>query len=501
MNAALPPAVKFQPAVQRLSRHLAIGISAYLLFNAIVLALVSGTADQDQAEQLLLAQVWASGYGPQPPLYTYLVKAVFLVTGPALLPLLLLKAALLSLLVLAVLRIGLRLGFRADQQLLAVGGLALLPQFVWESQRDLSHSVLATTVAAWTLLQLLRLAARPTPANHGLLGLLVAAGLLSKYNVAVFLAGLLLTALGIPTLRRALLRPALAVGVAAALVALAPHLSWALAHSTLALAGLEKAQTLQQPAWRGVLSALGAAVAFLSPYWIVALALLWPERRHLHLAAAAREPGATLLQRLPLAVMAVMLVFVLASGAGRIKDRWYQSLLFHMPVGVATLAPPLPRRRRRWLVGAGVGAAAATTVLLPARTLLAGSSGKTSRPNMPLPALVRQLEQRHGRPDLILASGSLLAGNARVVLPDVTVLTPRALIPGAPLPAQPAGAGSRVLVLIDRDAEPADLQPLVERVLGRSLDAEQLRRLSLPLHWAARESYAIHYAWMAAGGG
>jgi 4-amino-4-deoxy-L-arabinose transferase-like glycosyltransferase len=486
--------------VQRLSGRLALGISAYLLLNAIGLAVVSGTADRDQAEQLLLAQSWASGYGPQPPLYTYLVKGVFLVTGPALWPLLLLKAALLSLLVVAVLRIGLQLGFRADQQLLAVGGLALIPQFLWESQRDLSHSVLATAVAAWTLLQLLRLTARPTPVNHGLLGVLVAAGLLSKYNVALVLAALLITALSIPTCRRALLRPALALAVAIALVLLAPHLGWALAHGPQALAGLEKARTLEHAAWPGVFSALAAAVAFLSPYWIVALALLWPERRRLRLADPCRDPGAALLQRLPLALVAVMLVFVLASGADRIKDRWYQSLLFYVPISVATLAPPLPRRRLRWLVGAGLGAAATAAVLLPARTLLAGASGKTSRPNYPLPELVRLLEQRHGRPDLILASGSLLAGNARAVFPEATVLTPGALNPGAPLPARPAPPHSRVLVLIDRDADPAALAPLQERVLGRPLDAGELCPLSLPLHWAAQQTYAIRYAWTGPSG-
>lgn len=42
---------------------------------------VSGTADQDQAEQLLLAQGWQLGYGAQPPLYTDLVKLLFLLGG------------------------------------------------------------------------------------------------------------------------------------------------------------------------------------------------------------------------------------------------------------------------------------------------------------------------------------------------------------------------------------------------------------------------------------
>jgi hypothetical protein len=65
-------------------------IGTFLLVNATSQWLVSGTADQDQAEQLLLSQGWALGYGAQPPLYTYLVKLLFQVTGVALWPLLLL---------------------------------------------------------------------------------------------------------------------------------------------------------------------------------------------------------------------------------------------------------------------------------------------------------------------------------------------------------------------------------------------------------------------------
>lgn len=494
----LPPSAAPAPADASLLRRLWLGVSLYLLVNALGLGLMSGTADQDQAEQLLRSQHWALGYGAQPPLYTYLVKLIFSVTGPALWPLLLLKAILLSLLVGAVLAIGRELGFRRDQQLLGLCGLALIPQFVWEAQRDLTHSVLATTVAAFTLLQLLRLMRRATAGQFIGLGALVGLGLLSKYSFVVFLASLAISAFTIPALRQVLWRPALALAAAAALLVLAPHLSWMLQHSDQALAGLEKTQSMAGMAWKGLFSALKAAVAFLSPFWLVALALLWPQRRQLRLASPGTAPGQALLQRLPLVLVGVMLVFVLATGATRVKDRWFQSLLFYAPLSVASLAAPLSRRQLRWLVGAGLGAAGTAALLLPGRTALAGLTGKTSRPNYPLPQLVAaireagtppELGQPGGAPALIVASNGLIGGNARLVFPAVPVVTPRARQAG-PVPAGP------LLVLVDRDDDPAEVAALLQQLGAAGPAPLSLAEISRPQHWSSGQPYPIRYAWL-----
>jgi 4-amino-4-deoxy-L-arabinose transferase-like glycosyltransferase len=493
------------PENTRLPGWLLPAITAFLLLNAASQWLVSGTADQDQAEQLLLAQNWALGYGAQPPLYTYLVKLLLPFTGVALWPLPLLKVVLLGLLVLALVRTGEALALRRDQQLLALTGLALIPQFMWEAQRDLTHSVLATTVAAFTLLQVLHLARRPEPARFIVLGVLVAAGVLSKYSFVVFATSLLLTSLTIPDLRRTLLRPALALSLITALLLLAPHLAWMLSHSDQAIRGLEKTRSLgplnPAGAIAGITSAAKAAIAFLTPFWLVALAVLWPDRRRLHRADPGREPGQALLQRLPLVLTAAILVFVLATGATRIKDRWFQCLLFYAPLSVATLAPPLSGRRLRAMLGAGVTAATAAALLLPGRTLLAGVTGKSSRPNYPLPQLVASLGSRYGRPDRILASSGTIGGSARLVFPSVPVDTPRSLERGN---VQAATAGETVLVLLDRDDDPAELTALAGQVLGRDFDPDQLParlvEFSLPELHAPERSYPIRYVWIGAAG-
>lgn len=57
----------------------------------------------------------------------------------------------------------------ASLAVLAAASLLLIPQIGWESQRDLTHSVLAAAVAAATLYVLIRLIERPTPRLYLLL--------------------------------------------------------------------------------------------------------------------------------------------------------------------------------------------------------------------------------------------------------------------------------------------------------------------------------------------
>jgi hypothetical protein len=319
----------------------------------------------------------------------------------------------------------------------------------------------------------------------------VGLGLLSKYSFVLFAASLLLTALSLPAFRRALLRPGLALAVGTALLLLAPHLSWVLQHGELALAGLEKTESAAGPTWLGLVSALKAGIAFLSPFWLAAVVLLWPQRRQLRLASPVEAPDQALLQRLPLALLGLLLMFVLASSATRIKDRWYQSLLFYAPLSVATLAAPIPPRRLRWLVGAGLGAATTAALVLPGRTALAGFTGKRSRPNYPLPQLVASLIQRHAPPDLVLASNGLLGGNARLVVADAPMLTP-----AIASMARPAAPGTRILVLLDRKDDPGPLSALLLQVAGVPLPA--LRTHSHRLLWAPDQHYELRYGWLVA---
>src|SRR5258707_9332510 len=74
---------------------------------------------------------------------------------------------------------------------LASAALVSVPQIGWKAQFDLTHSVLALTMAALTFYVFLRVLRDARPRDYLALGLCFALGFLSKYNYAVFAAALL----------------------------------------------------------------------------------------------------------------------------------------------------------------------------------------------------------------------------------------------------------------------------------------------------------------------
>jgi 4-amino-4-deoxy-L-arabinose transferase-like glycosyltransferase len=464
--------------------------TGWFALNAVSQRLFSLTAETDQAAELVRSQLWQWGYGSQPPLYTWLAKLLLDLTGPALWPLLALKVAILSALVASLLQIGRVLRFSPAQHCITVAGIVLIPQFAWESQRDLTHSVLATLLASLTLLQLLRLQTRATAGNYALAGVLSAGGMLSKYTFGVFLLGALLAGVSLPAFRRRLLTARILIALAIFAGLLAPHLLWALGQPDLALGGLDKLQAEEAfpiAQLRGLGSAAWTAIAFLTPLWIVGLVLVVKRLQ------PPGNPGQRLLCRLPLAIAAVLTVVILVSGATRIKDRWYQNLLFYAPALLAVLSGPAPppRRLRIHLQTAAL-AAAAVSVALPARIPLAGALGRTSALNAPVVELLGRIRAHQETPILVIASDSFVGGNARRVFPDVPVLPVGAT---AMVQSQLRARDGLVLLLASAETkEGRGVAGLLEGLASAGLQGPHpgdFTAVSAPARWAPQERFTL----------
>ena len=393
---------------------------SYFIFNALTQYLISGVADLDQSEQLIASQALLWGYGGQPPLYTWIVHAIFSITGASLMALVLFKAFLLSLTVLAILKIGELFDFSPRQQLITVLGLALIPQIIWESQRDLTHSVMATTMAAWLLYFVIRTLHALTRQNYVFIGVFTALALLSKYTLVIFIVALLLTLAVHSTYRQRLLHPYILLSIATAGILVTPHAIWVLDNLAQATQATAKLQ-MSGGALQGVSATLGYLVSFLTPLWLFALLLLPWQKAHYQVRF---DNHSKFLIQLFLAVTVIALLIVILTQSANFKDRWFLPLLFFTPLIVAYFAQTELNKRLKSFIGITVFLAIVVAILLPARTIVGQHQHlKYDRSVLPFQKHFAQWSITTA-PDAIISDNKMIAGNLKQEFKKAIVMTP-----------------------------------------------------------------------------
>jgi len=252
---------------------------AYFLLQALWRRAIGGSLGLDEAQIILDGRALAWGYGPQPPRYAWLQWGFFRAFPDPLLAMAFLKAALLSGTFLAVYAL-VRTAHPPRTAWLAAASMLLLPQIAWESQRALTHSVLATTLAATALLVFWTRVLEGRRWADLLFGAVLGLGLIAKANFLFVPLALWLAAAAMPELRRRLRPAGIAVSVVvAAAIAAGPAL-WVIRHPGLATASLYKLRQAEGmapavAALEGLGSLAGAAGGFLALLAVVGGLVLW----------------------------------------------------------------------------------------------------------------------------------------------------------------------------------------------------------------------------------
>src|SRR3954470_25046358 len=156
-------------------------LGIYFGLHVLTRSVVSHNLQLDEAEQFVLTQDWRWGYGAQPPLYNWLQKALFSALGVNVFALSLLKNVSLWAAYAFTFLAAREILANARLAALATAALLFFPQIAWESQRDQSHLVLATTAAAATLWIYVRLLKTEQLRWFFLFGMAAALGFLAKY--------------------------------------------------------------------------------------------------------------------------------------------------------------------------------------------------------------------------------------------------------------------------------------------------------------------------------
>ena len=423
-------------------------ICGYFLFQALYRRLLGGGLLIDEAQMLLWSRELAWGYGPQPPLYSWLQFAAFAVVPDQLLALALLKNALLAATYLSVYAL-----FRTSRPRHVAGIAALclflVPQISWDSQRSMTHSVLVTALAALTMLVFWT---RTLPGTRGgwlLFGAMIGLGGLAKVNFLLVPLAMLIAAGSMPELRGRLRVPGIVLAAAVAAAIWVGPLWWAWTNPDRAFASTIRLQLAGEddPRWRAALEGswefVAAVVACLALGFVI-LALL----RRLRGAPAA--PGARfdtldrLVLRTVLAGLALAFVGVLVSGATHVRDIWLLPLLYlAVPLAAVQVQQRVTSAGVRILRRTIAGLAILVTVSLAVH-ILYGDPGHPPLSRYPVRQMAADLEAAFPGANRIVADPEWLAGNLIYRRPDLAVVS--AVDPGPP----PDAAESVVLVWWER---------------------------------------------------
>ncbi len=412
----------------------------YFTAHLVIRLFISNSVELDEAEQLLLTQDLRWGYGSQPPLYTWVLTGLFSLFTNKILALAVMKNSLLFLTYLFVYLSAKEITHDNNRAIVAMLSLLLIPQIVWESQRDLTHSVLGTTVAACTLFVMLRLLKSGRLYHYAIFGLCAGAGLLSKYNYGIFLVALFLAACSLKYFRPRLLNRKILLSLVCLLLVTSPHVYWALTNMQAILAQVGKFHMGHSTGLLATYShgfqRLVLAVITFHILLVPAYALFFYKQGKRDVTADENSDYVayvSLIPRILLTGLFLCVLMILFFKVTSFKDRWMQPLLFATPLYLVTLfrGPFILVNVRRY---AGFALFVALTVLLVicGRTLCASQLETLSRLNSPYAAFAAQLRQTGFQNGLIVAQDRLVGGNLKLFFPESVILSPKVPVFAAP---------------------------------------------------------------------
>jgi 4-amino-4-deoxy-L-arabinose transferase-like glycosyltransferase len=443
-------------------------VAAYLGLQVAARTFISDATGIDEAHQLVIGQSLKWGYGPHPPLYTWLMILFLKVFGSSTFSLNLLRELLLlGIYVLAYANARWLTRSHACGIIAAVA-LQFHPTIVWESQRELTNSIVASLMVLATFYAFLRL--RPDRWAAWLaFGVCAGLTVLSKYNAAIFSAALVVAAAWLPEFRPLVLNRRMAVAGVLALAVIAPNLLWVATHRDLAFGLVYKFGIHESMSWLkavevGLFNWIKNLAAHIAPVVLVFAVVFWRPffvERSLRL----QTPQERLLWRTFLSVSVVPILAVLILKVTDFQDRWLQPLYVGIPVLlVCAVRERLNQERLTALLILGAVVTLIGGAAVSGRLYFTEQRGRRDVLNAPLRDLSVDLKARAEGADFIVTDGYWLAGNLRLRFPHKHVFCPDLAPPDT-------SAGKRCLVVWDSARKPEPPVALVD--FAREFAGEQ----------------------------
>jgi hypothetical protein len=249
---------------------------------------------------------------------------------------------------------------------------------------------------------------------------LAGAGILSKYNYTIFFLALIITATHSLQYRKTVIAYRSLVSVGVAMLFVAPHGIWVLTNMDIATSSVHKFSAIEGHYLSGTIEVVISLLSFLTPLWIIGILLIKDRPQLLN---SYYKSERSLILNLFVITMAIVLLLVVVSGAQNIKSRWYQPLLFYIPLLLALTISPSQKNLKIYCA-AGIFIFVTIAVVFPVRILFAENFGNKARPNLPYQAQARDLAKLAGDAEIILSESNLIGGNMRLFFKNAEIITP-----------------------------------------------------------------------------
>lgn len=415
-------------------------LAAYFVVQIITRTLVTEAAGIDEADQLVRGQHLSWGYGPQAPLYTWLMTFFLHAFGSSVFSLALLRELMLFG-IYALTYLNARALTRSHMGgVVAALMLQFYPTIVWESQRELTHSIAASCMVLLTLLGFQGLGGN-RPWMYVAFGLSGGLAILSKYNAGLVYGALLVSALSIRSLRGRVVNWRIALAIGTTILVVLPNAVWMLGHRSEASSSMYKFGIHASMAWwpavrTGLWEWVETAGLHVLPMILLFAALFWgPWSSGRGRRAASDE--AKWLGRVFLLLNAFVLMAIFCFKVTAFKDRWMQPLFVWLPILLVVVAMPhLNGWRLQSVMLAGAVVTVVMAAVIPGRLLFTEERGRRDVLNAPFRRFASDLTGPIKAADCVIANDYWLAGNLVLRFPGKPVYS----IDLNPPPGQPRNA-------------------------------------------------------------
>lgn len=391
----------------------------------------AGCVEPDEADLILFGQQLAWGYSEQPPLYSWLCAAAFELFGTGVAALVAVRTLVLATtvgLLYATARIAV-----PDRRLaiLATFSVLLVPSLAWHSLTYLTHSILAFLAGVAALHACLRIVRDGQTRDYVYLGIACAAGVLSKYNFALFAFALLLAGMSLAPSRRRLLDLRMGLTIATFAILVAPHAWWVFEHREIIRAELlvKVTHDRNRDADRIVRSLIGIKEIVqngLLAAGPLALAVWLVFRRGSSEETASIAPFARIfLGRFLLLAVGLLFAMVLANGWDRFHERWLMPFTLVLPLWLFARIDPdaiRPKQIRIYSILLAVLALSYGGVRTIQVSFFLDRTGGLYPLRLDFTELAKAIEAEAGSRPLILTKQREVGGNLRLAMPGARVL-------------------------------------------------------------------------------